>query len=116
VQFIDTLGMSRLEFKEPEIGSFNDGLAKFYSEGYYGYINLEGILVVEPLFSNAYSFNGGFAKTELNGFYGFINTQGQTTIPHKYELASDFNNGLSLVEKRGKKYYVDTNGFEYFEK
>ena len=55
----------------PEVGLFN-----FEENGKWGYINREGDVVIEPLYSLANDFTDGRAEVEMNGKRFYIDPAG----------------------------------------
>ena len=58
--------------------AFADGLSRVKTnDAGYGYININGEMVIEPIFEKAYSFNNGYARIIYNGRDGIIDTKGE---------------------------------------
>ena len=71
------------------------GNAKSPNKFTAGFINLEGKIVVGPVFEDARPFSEGLAPVRLNGRWGAINAKGQVVIECIYE-----NLGLKFSEGR----------------
>lgn len=84
----------------------------------YGYININGELVIPCEYDYAAGFNEGLAAACKNGKYGFLDKTGNTAIPFEYDYALCFSNGLAAVRKNEKFGFINTLGetvipFEY---
>ncbi|MEZ4927344.1 MAG: WG repeat-containing protein [Saprospiraceae bacterium] len=78
--------------------------------GYWGFIDTTGKVVIPPKFLNAGDFSEGFAPVRIGGRYGYINTKGKLQIKAKYEYAESFLDGLGKVWLSGKPFFVDKKG------
>ena len=82
--------------------------------GLYGYIDIEGQVVIEPRYQYAESFNEGVAvvaKSDSKGtFYGFIDRKGDIVLPFKYDYARAFNEGLAVVSQNGNLLIINKAG------
>jgi len=94
---------------------FYDGRANVYRDEKYGYIDVEGTLVVPCDYDSAADFSEGLAcvSKEINGQkqYGYIDVDGNIVMPFgTYDYASSFYCGLAVV-KQGDKYgFIDHSG------
>lgn len=68
-----------------------DGTAAVKQNGKWGYIDLEGNWVLEPVFQEAKSFSGGLAGISVDGLWGFIDSNGKIVIPCTYENVDYWN-------------------------
>ncbi len=76
----------------------------------YGFSNLSGNIVIEPLWDYALSFSDGLALVCKDGLYGFLNPDGEIIIPLEYEEAIPFTGGNTIVSKNGIPDILDING------
>ena len=70
----------------------------------YGYIDLEGKIVINPQFSEATIFRDGIALVKTQSDkpkWGYINENGQFIIDAQYNECTIFNQGLAWVVKEG---------------
>ena len=82
-----------------------EGLMVVYNEnGKYGYMNVDGDLIVEPKFKEAYPFSDGVGLVNMavsegsaESYYGYIGTDGNYVIEPKYSNARNFNDGYAYV-------------------
>jgi hypothetical protein len=104
-QPFDRANFGRIETKE--IG--ND------DTGGFGYLNLEGKVVVAPRFRRVRSFSEGLAGVEIDGRWGFIDKSGSVTIDPQYASVGDFKGGIAKVYLAGGVFlsecgFIDTSG------
>lgn len=65
---------------------FNNGLARVKSQGKWGYINMEGDLIIPLIYQDAREFSdNGLAAVLKNDKWGFINNIGETVIPFNWD-------------------------------
>lgn len=61
-----------------------DGLIAICQNGKWGYMNLEGEVVIQPQFSNARSFSNGLAAVFNGEKWGFIDKNGDLVVEYKF--------------------------------
>lgn len=76
----------------------------------WGFSDIFGHILVEPIFDNAYRFCNGLSLIVSNGKRGYIDKTGRILIPAKYDLASNFSEDYALVKLDGKVGFIDKNG------
>lgn len=96
------------DVSEKVVGSFTcdaidiateDGLIAFCSNGRWGFVDLEGNVVIEPTFSEAKSFSNGLAAVSNGDKWGFIDKTGTLVIDYCFFDADYFNKkGCCMVE------------------
>jgi hypothetical protein len=82
-------------------------------EGKWGYIDIDGNMVIEPRFDEAYEFSEGLAGVNINGKYGYIDDKGNVAIEARwdsYSMDSSFKEGMAVVELDGSYGYIDKSG------
>lgn len=68
--------------------------------GKWGYVSLEGEIVIEPEYSNAQSFNIGLAPVEVNGKWGCIDMINREIIEPTFKAMLPFSNeGVAYIEQ-----------------
>lgn len=67
----------------------------------YGYMDLEGNVLIEPQYDSASDFNDGRASVKVGDAYSYIDESGNLICDFIYEKAGDFHGGYANV-------YVDT--------
>ena len=99
------------------IGSFHDGLAKFYSRGRWGYIDRNGKIRIKAAFYEAGDFNNGLAPVRMRTNYrgwGFINKAGRFAIKRRYNFAEEFSDGLAGVAGDARYGFINARAeWEY---
>ncbi|MBR6244932.1 WG repeat-containing protein, partial [bacterium] len=78
--------------------------------GYVGFIDGCGRVVIEPVYDSALEFSEGLARVEENGKFGFIDKSGNVVIDFYLDFAWFFHEGLALAEIHGEKeekFYID---------
>ena len=76
----------------------------------FGYINIEGEFVIEPVFEYARNFSNGIAAVKMDGKWGFIDKTGDITIEPRFEDAGEFADGLCNVKLDDLWGYIDETG------
>ena len=114
--FIDTAGKWAVPASFRWVDSFSQGLAKVEvrhgRQQLSGFINADGTLVIEPVFSIASPFCQGLAAASLSDDdpYGYINRHGKWKIQPQFESAEDFSEGLAVVQLDHEVVYIDKRG------
>lgn len=101
---------AKLEDFDPSELSFSEGLAAFYKDGKYGFVDKFGYIIVAPTYDNYCDFTNGFASVDKDGLCGCIDKKGNLVIDCIYDYVGFFENGLAEVKKDEKWGYVDTKG------
>ena len=94
------------------IGDFHEGLAWFWVNDKYGFINKEGKEVVKAKYDDVGDFHEGLARFCLNDKYGFINKEGKETVKAKYDNLGDFHEGLAWFWVNDKYGFINKEGKE----
>jgi hypothetical protein len=81
----------------------------------WGYMDLQGKLVIPPSYSEAGFFNEDIAAVVQNEKFGFISKANKFIVDPIYDEVTDFFEGRSIVEKNGKFGMIDRNGYTVFE-
>ncbi len=115
-----------LRYEIKRIDQFYDGLARFLAyveteDGYgtekYGYMDMKGNVVVEPIYKDAQHFHEGRARVygltgedDYSCHYGYIDTTGKLVTELTYWSADEQFNTLALVSDAQGKHYIDREG------
>ena len=95
-------------------GEFHDGLAEFYSNGLYGFINSAGEVAIEAKFKSVEDFEDGQAIVETESGIGIINRNGLFLLEPKYKRMEKAKDRLPvymlLKMQKDIKVYSSTIG------
>lgn len=91
-------------------GYFSEGLATFYKNEKFGYIDESGNIVIEPQYKKAWYFSEGLAWVEIEGKYGYIDKSGKVVIDAQYDEAKNFKDGSAKVQVNGQWKTIDKKG------
>jgi hypothetical protein len=83
--------------------------------GQFGYIDIDGRIMIKPKYDQAGPFSEGLARAAEqvsiyvgNEYkYGYINKKGKYRIKPKYTYATDFKSGVATVRVGGDFYFID---------
>ena len=87
-----------------------DGLYVIKKDDKYGYMDMNGEIVIKPQYEFASRFENGMACVELNNEYGCIDKQGNTVIEYQFDKMKSFGEDFAAVEIGGKWGYIDKSG------
>ena len=110
--FYDYKGKVVLKADKRYRSVFYDGLLIFRENSKYGYLDINGRVVISPRYYDARRFSEGLACVVIdrNG-YGFINKKGDLVIsPRRFDWCKIFKEGLCAASAMGKWGYIDTRG------
>ena len=125
-KWIRGLGKDAEEFQiKGDKITFSEGLAAVKINGKWGYIGIDGKIVIDPVFDDASNFEEGLATVRTEGKYGVINKKGKFISKERFEnLSSHIKNGYirvsvknnneikwGVINKKGK--YVLAPKFDY---
>jgi hypothetical protein len=103
---------------EDDENQFGNGLARFgkMKDGnlLYGYINIEGEIIIPAQFSTAAQFSEGLAAVQdkETKLWGYIEESGKLIIPYQFSKASYFSKGLAAILHSSYPYgaYLNKKG------
>lgn len=104
--FIDRSG-KQIPGKFDDVGDFNDGIAPVKIDNKWGYINKEGVFVIEPKFDKAEKIIDGVAFVNIEGKFGLIDKTGGWIVEPKFESIWNFEDGIVKVKLNDKWGYID---------
>ena len=102
----------------PVATSSRHSLKKFERNGYYGFQDEKGNIVVYPKYTDIRPFDEyrtGWAMVEIFGFKGFVDSAGQEVVHPQYDEIGKFGlyrDGCALVRKGNFYGFIDTTGKE----
>jgi len=73
---------------------YSDGLLPVRRDGKYGYLDLEGNLVIPCIYDYAQDFQNGAACAKLDGKYGLIDASGEVLLPFKFKFGTALTSDL----------------------
>ena len=81
------------------------------NDGKWGFVNLDGEVVIKHQYEKADCFYMGYASVVLMGKMGLIDLKGNIIIPFEYDNdLMYFEDGLAVVKKRDKYGYANLDG------
>ena len=99
------------EFPIPEgytLKGYSDGILTLERGGVYGYMNVGGTWIAEPMYNNAAAFHGGIGVlTRQDGTVGAVDVNGTIIIPFRYSYISNRSDELIAA-------YSEMSGWELF--
>ncbi|HYE95562.1 MAG TPA: WG repeat-containing protein [Rubricoccaceae bacterium] len=114
---LDPAGHVRGTVSQLRVLRFAGRRAPFQAHGFlpgvggpWGYVDLDGTVVVEPQFEGAFLFRECLARVVQDGHIGFIDSTGAFVIPPRFEAAGDFSGGLAAFRQGDRWGYVDRAG------
>lgn len=91
-------------------GEFQDSRAFFKKDGKYGFIDLNGKIIIAAKFDDATHFGEGLAGVRVGEKWGFVNAKGEKVIEPRFDAVGVFSEGLVSVELNGKWGFIDRVG------
>ncbi|MFN8114970.1 MAG: WG repeat-containing protein [Bacteroidia bacterium] len=102
---IDTLGNFVLAPKYLWLSNYSEGFVIFNDGGLKsGFMDLNGNVLIKPIFNRAYPFSNGLACVHSNGKCGYINTKGEIVIEQNFTWGTPFKNGVATVTTKDDLY------------
>lgn len=82
----------------------DDTCAAVKKDGRWGFIDLDGNVVIEPKYEAARSFSNGLAAVRYAGKWGFIDLNGNMVIETQFDDAKDFTGSGSVFVKENETW------------
>lgn len=113
--FVSTTDFSELFSLQEEAGTiyfnFSEGRCLFKQGNEFGYIDINGRVIIKPLYEAGQGFSEGLVAVRLNGKYGFVDKSGKVVIPFRYEqILNGFQRGFALVLLGQKPIWINRHG------
>ncbi len=120
--FINKKGELVIPYVIKTLTVYSDGLLCFNyfdldkilkeDKSYFGYMNIEQEVIIEPQYWLAYDFHEGLAVVSNDGInYGMINKKNEYVLSPEYKFLGEFSEGLIGFSKDGKNYgFMDRDG------
>ncbi len=96
--------------KYDDLKPYSEGLAAFFLNGKWGFINTNGIPAITPCFDFVGSFSQGFAVARTEGKVGYIDKTGEFVISPRFEDGGPFSENLASIKLNGKWGYINRCG------
>jgi|AGTN01.1.fsa_nt_gi hypothetical protein len=107
--FIDTSGRQVTEWFQDAL-PFSENMAAVKDNERFGFINLDGEIVVPCVYDDAEPFAEGMAAVCTSERWGFVNSEGELKIEPQFDLVMYFSEGLAAVVLNEKVGYVNKDG------
>lgn len=109
--FEEILNDPRVNSKE--VGE-REGIKYFQVEknGKTGFRDLDGKIVIEPIYDMAEMFSEGFSAVQVGDKWGLIDESGKYIIEPKFEYLGSVHSGLASFRANDKYGFVDIKGQE----
>lgn len=91
----ESVGEGRYEDAVPFV---TEEPAPIKRDGKWGFVDLEGQLVIEPQYEDAGAFSNGLAPVRTGGSWGYINQNNELVIPADFTEARSFYKGIAPVK------------------
>jgi hypothetical protein len=86
-------------------------------DGKWGYIDVNGNMVIAPQFPESSYFSSGLAFTKVDGKGCFIDKTGKVIRCPDYKSIGEFRDGITFASEGEhhfmRSFYIDTEGNEY---
>ncbi|MDV3348490.1 WG repeat-containing protein [Leptothoe sp. LEGE 181152] len=112
-QLTQICNSSNIQLKEETQSYFQDSqLFPVEINQKWGFINLDGDIVIQEKFKEVSQFSEGLAafKSLDDGRWGYIDVKGNIVIEPKFEAAFPFANNLAIITVDGKQGVIDSAG------
>lgn len=106
--YIDSRGRAVSKFCFDNAWSFarEQDLALVQKNQKYGFVGLDGKMVISARYDFAQSFCEGLAVVKIGHKYGFIDPRGRWHIRPTYDYAQNFRDGKAYVELGNREFYI----------
>ena len=89
---------------------YSEGLKAVEQDGMWGFVNLDGELVIPYKYHYVRSFHNGLAMVKLSGKWGYIDWLGNELIPIEFDEVTSFRDSHAFVKKDGRVGLLDVAG------
>lgn len=80
------------------IDEFENGIARIFVNGKWGFVNMEGKMVIRPEYDYCTTFENNIAIIQKDGLFGYIDITGKIVLPPRYLIASTFSEDYAVVQ------------------
>ncbi len=110
----DGTRLSSLSFSDGR--DFKNGYAAVKAGKKWGFINTDGVIVTDYLYSSVGDYTeDGYAAVMAGGKWGFTDTDGNALTSIKYDEVHDFSYGYAAVKFDGSWHFINTDGDIVFD-
>lgn len=99
-----------VEELEQDIKYAKRQLIPFKRDSLFGFMDYDGIPIIEPMYDYLGFFNEGLAVAVKNGKYGYVDKGNTTIIDFIYDSGSDFEEGRAIVGIKEKVGVINRAG------
>lgn len=94
------------------IDEFENGIARIIVNEKWGFISLDGKIIIEPEYEYCTCFENNIAIIQQNNLFGYIDNTGKILLTPKYIKAGNFYNGYAIVqiEDSDRMTFIDMTG------
>jgi hypothetical protein len=109
--FAEILNDPRVNSKEVGV---RESIKYFQVEknGKIGFRDLNGKIVIDPIYESAEMFSEGFSAVKIGEKWGLIDESGKYIIEPKFEYLGSIHSGLASFRDNNKYGFVDSTGLE----
>ena len=90
------------EIRYEQIRPYSDGLSAFKQNDKWGFIDVNGKVVISPVYDDCQDFSNGVAAVKMNGQWGYIDASGKVLIRPAFEECTPFVRNVATARKNGK--------------
>lgn len=99
--------LSEMAFEDTDVFTSTNGYAACKINGKWGFVGMDGELLIEPQYEDARSFSNGLAGVKNGEYWSFIDMTNETVISGDFTDVSYFNNkGYCFVKNETYWYYL----------
>lgn len=97
-----------------------DALAPVQLDSLWGYLNLQGKMVVPAIYTDVFPFSEGLGRVKTEDAQegiikmGFVDATGKVVLPLKYDNAESFSDGVAPVQQDGEWFFITPKGNQVF--
>lgn len=98
------------EIRYEQIRPYSDGLSAFKQNDKWGFIDVNGKVVISPVYDDCQDFSNGVAAVKMNGQWGYIDASGKVLIRPAFEECTPFVRNVATARKNGKWGVINKGG------
>jgi hypothetical protein len=86
------------------------GLSKVKKDNKIGYVNKEGVVIIELQYNEGLTFHEGYVAVKKDSKWMYLDSTGKAITEAIYDDANSFNEGLAAVAKGSQYGFINTKG------